>query len=59
MELLEKINSLLEEIEERLEELRIDLREQPNPNVNHMASMIVGEIDGLKWVKDKMRELQI
>lgn len=44
------------EIQERIKELTQDLREEPNHNSNHMASMIAGEIDGLKWVIERIDE---
>lgn len=59
MELLEKINALMDEIDTRIIDLRGDLRDEPDHNKNHIASMISGEIDGLEWVKEQMKELEI
>jgi len=41
---------LITSIKERIKELDQDWKDEPNKNNNHMASMILGEIDGLKWV---------
>lgn len=44
------MDKLLPAIKARILELKEDWRNEPNPNNNHIASMIIGEIDGLKWV---------
>lgn len=44
------MDKLLPAIKERIKELQEDWRQEPNPDKNHIASMILGEIDGLKWV---------
>lgn len=44
-------------INERIEELKQDWKEEPNKDKNHMASMIIGEIDGLVWCKEQIEEI--
>ena len=46
------MSEILKAIDERIIELEQDWKDEPNKNQNHMASMIIGEIDGLKWVWD-------
>ena len=48
--LVKIIYKLQEHLEERLGELNQEWKSEPNKNSNHMASMLLGEIDGLKWV---------
>ncbi len=42
---------------ERIEELTQDLRDEPNHNANHMASMYAGELDGLRWCEERLAPL--
>ena len=50
------MSDIKDEIIERIEELQSDFRDEPNKNRNHMASMIMGEIDGLTWVLELLEE---
>jgi hypothetical protein len=43
-------NEVLAKIKERIKELEKQWTDEPIKNDNHMASMILGEIDGLMWV---------
>lgn len=42
---------------ERIAQLTEDLRDEPNHNSNHLASMIAGEIDGVRWCEEELRPL--
>ena len=53
-----KINILKDIISERITKLEDDLRDEPNHSSNHLASMISGEIEGLRWVLDQINEEQ-
>lgn len=43
-------------IKERIKELEEDWKGEANHNRNHVASMILGEIDGLKWVLEELKK---
>jgi len=44
------MNELLDNIKARIDQLNSEYRDLKNKDSNHIASMILGEIDGLKWV---------
>lgn len=48
------MDKLLEAIKERLIDLNQDWKDEPDKNSNHMASMLLGEMDGLKWVYEEI-----
>lgn len=45
-------------LKERIEELKIDLKNESNHNNSHIASMISGEIDGINFALEKIKELE-
>lgn len=59
MEILEKLNALMELIDKRIDNLVLDRNEDFENNFHHSASRCSGEIESLEWVKEKMMELEI
>lgn len=49
---LKDIDKLSAMIDRQMHYLRRKFKEEPNQNKNHLASMILGEMDGLEWVKE-------
>jgi len=43
---------LIIDLKAQIKELQHDLSEEPDHDKNHIASMIFGEISGLRWVLD-------
>jgi len=53
------MEKLKRDIEERVRELKQDWKNEPDKNRNHMASMILGEMDGLKWVYELITDSEL
>lgn len=45
------------EFKDKLDELRERWREEPYKGINHMSSMIIGEIDGVQYCKETLAPL--
>lgn len=55
--MLDKINALLEKIDERIVALRDEMKSAGVKG--GIGFVIAGEIDALNWVKEQMEELEI
>lgn len=50
------VSDINDVLKERIEELKQDLKEESNHNNSHIASMISGEIDGINFALEKIKE---